>query len=156
MGVIITVAEPDLAMFASQIASLNKWVFIFTVGAGIGFYIYCSNANCFSGKIKYILLISYLTIIVLTFFVPKEFITIAFDSSGVTTGQISTPFILAFGLGISAVRASKKSQEDSFGLIAIASIGPILFVLLLSFFHRRFSNYSKLCNFASFNQCYIC
>lgn len=135
LGAIITVSEPDLMVLAGQIASINKWVVIATIGAGAGFFCMLAVLRIiFQVKIKYVLLIAYSTVLLLLFFIPQELAAVAFDASGVTTGPISSPFILAFGLGVSAVRASKKSQEDSFGLIGIVSIGPILFVELLGVF----------------------
>ncbi len=137
LGMIITIAEPDLMVFASQIASVNNWVFIFAVGMGVGFMVTIAVLRIiFQVKMKYILLGSYALVLILMFFAPQNFIAVAFDASGVTTGPISSPFILSFGLGVSAVRASKKAQEDSFGLIGLASVGPILFVLILSLFLR--------------------
>jgi hypothetical protein len=71
---------------------------------------------------------------VLSFFVPKNFLSVAFDSGGVTTGPITVPFIMALGVGLSSVRSDKNASSDSFGLVSLASVGPILAVVVLGFF----------------------
>ncbi len=82
--------------------------------------------------------------ILLSFFVPKDFLAVAFDSGGVTTGPITVPFIMAMGVGLSSVRADKDAANDSFGLVALSSVGPILSVLLLGyFFNPQDAAYSK-------------
>ena len=77
----------------------------------------------------------YLIVLVLAFFVPKDFLAVAFDSGGVTTGPITVPFIMAMGVGLSIVRGDKEASNDSFGLVALSSVGPILAVMLLGFFY---------------------
>lgn len=132
IGVIITIAEPDLAVLASQIPSINKWTFILTVGAGVGICFMLGVLRIFF-KIPFaaLLTIGYAIIFTLLIFVPKTFWAIAFDASGVTTGALSVPFIMSFCLGISAIRSGNSSEEDSFGLVAICSMGPIFSVLIL-------------------------
>ena len=83
-------------------------------------------------KLNNLLLVFYGVAIVLAFFAPKDFIPTAFDSGGVTTGPITVPFIMALGAGMASMSTSKNARENSFGLIALCSIGPILSVLLLS------------------------
>ncbi len=75
-------------------------------------------------------------IFILTFFVPKDFLTIAFDAGGVTTGPMTVPFIMAMGIGISSIRSDRHASDDSFGLVALCSIGPILAVMLLGMIYR--------------------
>ncbi len=134
IGVIVTFAEPDLTVLASQIPGLDKWVVIITVSLGTGIFLLLAILKIiFRIKMKTILAIAYGVAFILMFFVPSQFIPIAFDASGVTTGPISVPFIMAFGLGITAVR-SKESADDSFGLLAICSIGPIIAILIMSLF----------------------
>ena len=72
----------------------------------------------------------------LHFFVPADFLAVAFDSGGVTTGPMTVPFIMAFGIGFSAVRSDKHAENDSFGLVALCSIGPILAVLILGLIYN--------------------
>ena len=78
----------------------------------------------------------YPVVFILTFFVSKDFLAIAFDSGGVTTGPMTVPFIMALGIGFSAVRSDKYAETDSFGLVSLCSIGPVLAVLLLGIIHR--------------------
>ena len=134
-GFLITLAEPDLLVLAEQIVSVNQWVFIGAVSIGVGIYMLIAVMRIiFQVKIKTVLFISYLMIIILMFFVPQNLLPICFDSGAVTSGPISVPFILALGAGISAVRASKDSRDDSFGLIAITSVGPIIVTMILFLF----------------------
>jgi len=83
-----------------------------------------------------VLMISYIIALVLCIFAPSNFLPLSFDTIGVTTGAVSVPFIMAFGLGICAVRSGKNNQEDGFGLIALASIGPVIAILIVSLFIR--------------------
>jgi len=138
IGFIITFAEPDLMVLAEQVAAASSlssvWIFIATVSLGVGiFLMFAILKLVFKWKLSTVLTICYSAILVLAFFVPEEFMPIAFDSGSVTTGPISVPFLLTFGLGLSAVR-SKNNEDDSFGLIAMCSAGPILAVMILSLF----------------------
>jgi len=81
--------------------------------------------------LAYLLLVFYGIVFVLTLFVPADFLAIAFDSGGVTTGPMTVPFIMSFGVGIAAIRSDRHAEDDSFGLVALCSVGPILAVLLL-------------------------
>ena len=138
IGFIITFAEPDLMVLAIKVAdksSLNSvWIFISTVSLGVGLFLMLAILKLvLRWKLSIIMTIAYGAILILAFFVPSEFVPIAFDSGSVTTGPISVPFLLSFGLGLSAVR-SGKNEDDSFGLIALCSAGPILAVMLMSLF----------------------
>ena len=86
--------------------------------------------------LSYLLLGFYIIVFGLAFFVPGDFLAIAFDSGGVTTGPMTVPFIISFGIGISAIRSDRHAEEDSFGLVALCSIGPILAVLLLGLIYN--------------------
>ncbi|MBR4745633.1 MAG: DUF1538 family protein, partial [Clostridia bacterium] len=133
IGVIVTIAESDLSLLATQVPGINNYVFIITVGVGVGFFLFLATLRILLNiKIKYVLAVAYSIIFILMFFVPKAFLPIAFDASGVTTGALSVPFIMAFGLGISAVRSGENNQDDGFGLLAMCSIGPIFAVMLMS------------------------
>ena len=87
-----------------------------------------------------ILISSFLLIFALLLFVPADFIPVAFDSGGVTTGTMSIPFILTLGIGLVSSRIDKKAKEDSFGLVGLASTGPILMVLILGLFYKPHNN----------------
>ena len=137
MGVIITVSEPDLQVLAEQVPSVPNMTLILTVAVGVGIFLALAII-----RIKYqidlskMLIILYVLLIVGSFFVPKEFIAVAFDSGGVTTGPMTVPFIMALGVGLASVRSDKNSLSDSFGLVALSSVGPILAVLVLGYFYR--------------------
>ena len=135
MGLIITVAEPDISALANQIPSMNKWLFILVVGIGVGICFMLGIIRIFfKVRFRTIIAIGYAICFLFLIFVPKSFWALAFDASGVTTGAISVPFIMSFGLGISAMRSSKAEEAEGFGLAAICSIGPILSVLILGLF----------------------
>ena len=133
LGFLITTSEPDLQVLATQVQSVPKPYLIFSVAFGVGLFLVAALLKVLLGiSIKWLLLFFYAAIFVLSIFVPKDFLAVAFDSGGVTTGPMTVPFIMAFGVGISAIRSDKKSADDSFGLVALCSIGPILAVLVLS------------------------
>jgi len=135
VGLIITFAEPDLMVLAMQVVSINKWLLILTVAMGVSIFLMFGIMRIiFQISITKILFFAYSIVIVLSLFVPEGILSVAFDSGAVTSGAISVPFILALGAGISAVRSSKTAKEDSFGLIALISVGPIIFVMLLGLF----------------------
>lgn len=137
LGVLITIAEPDLQVLAEQIPSIPNMVLIVTVGVGVGVFLVVSLLRVVFGvPLRRLLMIFYVGLFLLAFFIPEDFIPAAFDSGGVTTGPITVPFIMALGVGMAAIRSDKRSAEDSFGLVALCSIGPILAVMLLSLFYR--------------------
>jgi hypothetical protein len=137
MGLIITIAEPDLQVLAQQVPSVPGMALILTVAAGVGLFLVVAVLRIFLKVRLSILLIGfYIVVFIVTFFTPNNFIPVAFDSGGVTTGPITVPFILAVGLGVASIRSDKDSQDDSFGLVALCSIGPILAVLLLGIFYK--------------------
>lgn len=131
LGVLITVAEPDLTVLASQVTSINSNIIIYSVALGVGLFIILALLRNFVKiKLSYILMFLYTVTFVMVIFVDSDIIPFAFDSGGVTTGAVTVPFIMAFGIGI-ASNSSKSSQADSFGLVALSSIGPILAMLIL-------------------------
>ena len=135
LGILITVAEPDLQVLAEQIPSIPNMVLILTVAIGVGIFLMLALVRIVFGiPLARLLLIAYVLVFMLAFFVPVNFIPAAFDSGGVTTGPITVPFIMALGVGLAAIRSDRRSAEDSFGLVALCSIGPILAVLILSLF----------------------
>lgn len=137
LGVFITVAEPDLQVLAETVPHIHNLVLILTVGVGVGIFLALSMARMIFGiRLRYLLLGGYGLILLLTFFAPREQLAMAFDSGGVTTGPMTVPFVLAFGVGVSYIRSDSRAESDSFGLVALCSIGPILSVLILSCFYR--------------------
>ena len=132
MGFVITVSEPDLQVLAQQVPSVPNMTLIFAVAAGVGVFLVMAILRMlFEISFTKLLLIFYAMIFALTLFVPADFLAVAFDSGGVTTGPMTVPFIMAFGIGISAIRNDKNASDDSFGLVSMCSIGPILAVLFL-------------------------
>lgn len=132
LGVVITIAEPDLQVLAEQLPSVPNMTLILVVALGVGFFLVVSQVRMILGiPLSYTLLFFYAIVFILTFFVPDTFIPAAFDSGGVTTGPITVPFIMALGIGLAAIRSDKDSSSDSFGLVALCSIGPILAVMIL-------------------------
>lgn len=136
MGVIITIAEPDLQVLSNQVPSIPNAVLILTVAVGVGLFLATAVLRIiFKINLSVLLLILYLVIIIFSFFVPKEFLAVAFDSGGVTTGPMTVPFIMAVGVGLSSMRGDKDASSDSFGLVALSSVGPILAVMILGLFY---------------------
>ena len=115
LGFIITISEPDLQVLAGQVPSIPNLTLILAVAGGVGLF---------------------LMIAALASFVPGDFLAVAFDSGGVTTGPMTVPFIMALGIGFSAIRSDKHAENDSFGLVALCSVGPILAVLILGLIFR--------------------
>ena len=137
LGFVITISEPDLQVLAEQVPSVPNAVLIVAVAAGVGVFLMIAMLRMlFSKTLRMLLIIFYLLIFALAFFVPDDFISVAFDSGGVTTGPMTVPFIMALGVGFAAVRSDKHAEDDSFGLVALCSIGPILAVLLLGLIYH--------------------
>ncbi len=133
-GLLATVAEPALSVLAKQISSImplvNSTLFIWITGTGIGIGVAIALLRIVKNfSIKWTFAILYALVFLLVIFSPNEFIALAFDGSGATTGDVSVPFILALGLGISATFSKSKTNDDSLGIIGIASVGPIVAVL---------------------------
>lgn len=136
LGFAITISEPDLQVLAETVPHINSSVLLVTVGAGVGLFMSVCMFRIITGaSLRRILLVCYAIIFALAAFSDKSFLSIAFDSGGVTTGPMTVPFILAMGLGVSKIRSDKNAEADSFGLVALCSIGPILSVLILGFFY---------------------
>jgi hypothetical protein len=136
LGFAITVAEPDLQVLAETVPHIKSSVLLITVGVGVGFFMAVCMLRILTGaSLRWILIICYAIVFVLAAFTDTEFLGISFDSGGVTTGPMTVPFILAMGLGVSKVRSDANAEADSFGLVALCSIGPILSVLILGQFY---------------------
>lgn len=137
MGVIITVSEPDLQVLAGQVPSVPNMVLIMTVAVGVGLFLALAIVRIrYKISLSMLLIVCYLALILVSAFVPKEFLAVAFDSGGVTTGPMTVPFIMATGVGLASVRSDKNAANDSFGLVALSSVGPILAVLILGCFFK--------------------
>ena len=134
IGAFITMAEPDLQVLANQVPAVPDMVIILTVAAGVGVFLVISVVNTLKEKfsLNSLLMAFYILVFLLALFVPKEFLAVAFDAGGVTTGPITVPFIMALGIGVASAHSSGRQAEDSsFGMVALCSIGPILAVLIM-------------------------
>ena len=137
LGALITIAEPDLQVLAEQVPAIPNNILIFSVAAGVGLFLMIAQIRIFFHiPLAKMLCVFYPLVFILAFFAPDSFIPVSFDSGGVTTGPVTVPFIMALGIGLATLRSDKNSREDSFGLIALCSIGPILAVMLLGIFYE--------------------
>lgn len=135
LGTLITIAEPDLRVLSDKVPSINTWTLILTVAIGVGIFLAIAVLRIlFKIDLSYLLIGFYGVMLILAFLIPESFRAVAFDSGGVTTGPITVPFIMALGVGISSIRTDKDASSDSFGLVALSSVGPILAVMLLGIF----------------------
>ncbi|MBR6809766.1 MAG: DUF1538 domain-containing protein [Clostridia bacterium] len=143
LGVLITIAEPDLTVLANQIQGVPNFTLILTVGVGVGSFLVVALLRIlFRIKLKYMLLGLYALVFLIGIFIKPEFLPMSFDSGGVTTGPITVPFILALGMGVANVRSGKEAEDDSFGLVALCSVGPILAIMLINLFFPELKNTS--------------
>lgn len=132
VGALITISEPDLQVLAEQVPSIDKWTMILSVAAGVGaFLVIAMLRELFRIRLRYLLLGFYAIVFILAAFVDPGFWAIAFDSGGVTTGPMTVPFIMTLGVGVTAIRSDREEKNDSFGFVALCSVGPILSVLVL-------------------------
>ena len=137
LGVIITIAEPDLQVLAKNVPEIDTTVLIVTVSVGVGLFLTISMLRIlFRIPLKWLLVFFYAVIFALAAFSDQNFLSVAFDSGGVTTGPMTVPFIMALGVGISAIRSDRHAADDSFGLVALSSIGPILAVMILGIIYN--------------------
>ena len=137
LGFLITISEPDLQVLANQVPSIPNRTLILSVAAGVGLFLVFAFLRMLIGiSLPKLLVLFYGMIFLLAAFVPKEFLAVAFDSGGVTTGPMTVPFIMALGVGVSSIRGDRHAADDSFGLVAMCSIGPILAVLILGIVFR--------------------
>ena len=148
LGLLITVAEPDLQVLAKQVSGvMDGTLLVYVVGIGVGAFLMVAILRIvFKRRLSNILSIFYMLLfsvaLLLVVNERSDLLPMAFDSGGVTTGPITVPFIMALGVGISSILGDKHSQENSFGLVALCSVGPILAVLLLGVFSRGELSYT--------------
>ena len=143
LGMLITIAEPDLQVLANQVSAvMNGTVLVYAVGFGVGSFLVISILKIvFRKSLSHILMLFYMLLFALALLLVvngnEALLPMAFDSGGVTTGPITVPFIMALGVGISNVLGDRRSKENSFGLVSLCSVGPILAVLVLGVFSRN-------------------
>ena len=136
IGFIITIAEPDLTVLAHQVPGIPDNTLIWTVAAGVGIFLVMALLRIqFHWKLRYLLMLFYGLVFVLAYFSMDNFMAVAFDSGGVTTGPITVPFLMALGVGMANI-TQKHAEEESFGIVALCSIGPVLAVLLLGILYE--------------------
>lgn len=132
LGVAITMAEPDLQVLATNVPAIDKTVLIVTVSVGVGlFLMLCMVRILFSVSLRLLLIVFYALLFLGAFLSDTGFLSVAFDSGGVTTGPMTVPFIMALGVGVASIRSDENAKADSFGLVALCSIGPVMAVMLL-------------------------
>lgn len=138
LGIAITVAEPDLQVLAANVPNIDTLVLILIVSVGVGLFLMLSMVRIlYAIPLRWLLLGLYAFIFLLAAFTDPNYLAVAFDSGGVTTGPMTVPFIMALGVGVASIRSDENAQIDSFGLVALCSVGPILAVLLLSFIYKN-------------------
>ena len=132
IGILVTISEPDLQILADQVSGVPNMTLILTVSLGVGIFLAIAMLRIvFHISLSLLLGIFYIVAFGMCLFGPSDFWSVAFDSGGVTTGPMTVPFIMAIGAGVSGIRAGGGGHDDSFGLVALCSIGPILSVLIL-------------------------
>ncbi|OJF16371.1 MAG: hypothetical protein A6D91_11870 [Bacillaceae bacterium G1] len=142
LGYMVTVAEPDVRVLATQVdqvsgGAIGKQLLIQMVALGVAVYVGIAVLRIVLGWSYYLIMaVSYAIVFLLALFVPDHFLPVSFDAGGVTTGPMTVPFILALGVGVATVLRARRSASDSFGLVGLASIGPILAVMLLGVIYR--------------------
>lgn len=142
IGFVVTVAEPDVQVLAWQVDSVSegtigKGIIVSVIALGVAIFVALALLRIFLKiPINYLLIGGYALVFILAMITAPEFVAVSFDAGGVTTGPMTVPFILALGVGVASVTGKSRSSDDSFGLVGLASIGPILAVLLLGVFYR--------------------
>lgn len=143
LGMLITIAEPDLQVLANQVSAvINSTVLIYSVGIGVGAFLVVAILKIvFQKSLSHILMLFYMLLFAMALLLVvsgnEALLPMAFDSGGVTTGPITVPFIMALGVGISSVLGDRRSKENSFGLVSLCSVGPVLAVLMLGIFSEN-------------------
>ncbi len=137
VGFTATIAEPDVIVLTQQVDTVSQGAIsenflIYVIAIGVAFFVSVALVRIIHGfPMKRLLTIGYGIVLVLSFFTPREFVPVAFDSGGVTTGPMTVPIILALGLGFSSVITNRSALSDGFGLIGLASIGPIIGIMTM-------------------------
>ena len=140
LGMLITIAEPDLQVLANQVSAvMNGTALVYAVGFGVGAFLVLAVLKIiFRKSLSMILMLFYMLLFALALLLAVNgnlpLLPMSFDSGGVTTGPITVPFIMALGVGISSVLGDQRSKDNSFGLVALCSVGPVLAVLVLGIF----------------------
>lgn len=137
LGFVVSIAEPGVQVLSNQVEFVSGGevpgvVLLLFVSLGVGIFVALSLLRMiFNISLLKLLGAGYLVIFVLALLTPTSFVPIALDAGGATTGAMAVPFILALGVGVTSVLSEKAKSSESFGLIALASVGPVIAVLLL-------------------------
>ncbi len=148
VGIVITVAEPQVQILARQVTLFNESIsqlsLIIAISVGVGLFVAGALLRVLLNfSYRWTVIIAYSIIGIIAIYADSFYIPIAFDAGGATTGPMTVPFIIALGIGVSNVRRDERSEENSFGLVGIASIGPILAILIMAFFRGGSTSISE-------------
>lgn len=148
VGFMITMSEPDLQILATYVPSINPSILlILSVSAGVGIFLIIAMLRIlFRINLKWLLLGFYIIAFTLASFVRPDFWAVAFDSGGVTTGPMTVPFVMALGVGVASIRSDDQGSSDSFGLVSLCSVGPIVAVLILGLIYNPESSSAEIFN----------
>lgn len=137
LGVLITVAEPDLQVLANQIPSIPNLTLILAVAVGVGlFLVIAMLRTLFKIKLNYLLFFFYAAVFFVSFFAPNSFIPAAFDSGGVASGPMTATFLLPLAMG-ACTALGGNLMTDAFGIIAMVAMTPLITIQLLGFYTER-------------------
>ncbi|QQO07927.1 DUF1538 domain-containing protein [Breznakiella homolactica] len=141
IGVVVTLPEPDVQVLAAQadayLDTVSKPALILGIALGVGLFVALALFRIFKGiEVKYILTAGYGIVFILLIFCPPEFASLAFDAGGVTTGSLTVPFIMSMGVGVASVTSKGSSSANNFGILAIASLGPVITLLAMGVLNR--------------------
>ncbi|WP_071131070.1 DUF1538 domain-containing protein [Enterococcus timonensis] len=137
IGIVITIAEPSVQVLAQQVFTISdggipRTLLIGVVSVGTGVFLsFALLRVIFKWSYYRLMLIGYAVTLIASFFTSPQFMPIAFDAGGVTTGPVTVPFILSVAVGVTSMVRQKKNENDSFGMVGVASLGPILAVMVL-------------------------
>lgn len=137
IGFSTTIAEPDVLVLSKQAdiisqGAISENILVYIIGVGAAFFVAMAMMRIIFGfRMSYLLAISYVVVIILSFFTPPDFVSLAFDSGSATTGTLTAPIVIALGIGLSSVLAGRSAISDGFGLLGLASIGPIIAVMIM-------------------------
>ncbi|MBQ8413752.1 MAG: DUF1538 domain-containing protein [Clostridia bacterium] len=147
IGILVTISEPDLVILAEQVSGMENMILILTVSVGVGIFLAIAVMRIvFNWNLTAIMIVFYAIAFVLAFFVDDSFLSLAFDSGGVTTGPMTVPFIMSIGAGVSVSKLSGDDRGDSFGITGLCSIGPIISVLVLGIVMKVEGTYIPVVN----------
>lgn len=142
MGFATTIAEPDVLVLARQVdsfsqGSIDGTLVLYVIASGVGLCVAIAMARIIYGiSMRLLLTILLGAVIVLSFVAPAEFVPLAYDSGSVTTGLLTAPVVIALAIGLSSVLAGRSEVSDGFGLLGIASIGPIIAIMIMGLILR--------------------